>query len=76
MYGREAILCNECGEMESKGIIAGQGFTKRDCEWCGKTEQYHSTYTDALCSDCSLPSATCKHCGKRRVTMRAGATNE
>ena len=56
----KAQLCKIC--FYNGGVIAGQAFTSRDCSFCGKTETYPTTYTDALCLECAKDNDCCKHC--------------
>ena len=57
---RKDQLCKIC--FYTSGIIAGQAFTDKDCESCGKTQTFSSTYTDKLCKQCAESNNCCKHC--------------
>lgn len=55
----EKNLCEMC---YYKDVIAGQAFTKRNCSFCEKEENYPTTYTDKLCLKCAKDNKCCKHC--------------
>ena len=53
-------LCKIC--YYRTGIVAGQGFTHKDCESCDKTQTFPTTYTDKLCKPCAESNNCCRHC--------------
>lgn len=43
--------------------IAGQAFTKYNCQHCGKEQMYHNTAVPNYCVECAKQYNTCVRCG-------------
>ena len=53
------ILCAYCSK---KSVIAGQAFTKYQCEWCDKTFLHPNTNTPRVCPICAERENICQRC--------------
>ena len=54
-------LCNYCSK-KSVAVIAGQAFTKYQCEWCEKIFTHHNTNTPRVCPVCAERENICQRC--------------
>ena len=54
--------CKKC-RAESKGTLAGQGFTQYTCEKCGQLAFHHNTNVPKYCYFCSTNNYICQRCG-------------
>lgn len=57
------MKCKEC-EIRYRGAVAGQGFTKYECQKCGQIAWYHNTLTPRYCTTCCENDFICEYCGK------------
>lgn len=58
----EKHLCKSCFYVYNDGW-AGQAFTDKNCEDCGKEMIFSTTNTDSFCIECAKKNNVCKHCG-------------
>lgn len=58
----EKQLCKSCFYVYNDGW-AGQAFTDKNCEDCGKEMIFSTTNTDSFCIECAKKNNVCKHCG-------------
>lgn len=54
-------LCKSCHYLKSS--IAGQAFTKYNCQHCGEEHHHPNTNVPKYCSACSDKFDMCKKCG-------------
>jgi hypothetical protein len=59
----ERIKAHFCKACFYGSHIGGQAIRSQPCMACHKDQMYSSTYTDALCLECSIDMQLCKHCG-------------
>ena len=60
------MKCKKC-EAKSKGLIAGQAFTKYVCERCGQIAWYHNTAVPKYCTACCEENHICEYCGESLI---------
>lgn len=60
------MKCKEC-EAKSKGLVAGQAFTKYVCKKCGQIAWYHNTAVPNYCTSCCEENDICEYCGKSLI---------
>ncbi|MGE7305748.1 hypothetical protein ACQKJG_18165 [Priestia megaterium] len=57
----EKALCTTCYYLKSS--IAGQAFTKYNCQHCGEEHTHPNTNVPKYCFKCSKEHNACKKCG-------------
>ncbi len=58
------MICNNCRQLEQRGLISGQAFTDWTCLKCGREDIHPNTGVPKICKNCSEEYNLCESCGQ------------
>ena len=58
----DAKECKFCFYFRNNQVIAGQAFTRKNCELCRSDLIFATTHTNKICFGCAIKHHLCAHC--------------
>jgi hypothetical protein len=55
----------KCENCYNKKLLAGQAFTKYQCQYCHKTFNHPNTAAPIMCLPCAITKNQCSYCLKK-----------
>jgi hypothetical protein len=63
---KNRLARHECKACYYEVRLAGQAFTRYECQQCSKPAMHHNTAVPRLCDNCADKGVLCARCGKAR----------